>query len=41
MLREAGQLGTGEIVEMLGMKRPAVLRRLKGLEEAGLIEWSG
>lgn len=41
MLRQAGQLGTGEIVEMLGMKRPAVLRRLKGLEEAGLIEWSG
>jgi predicted transcriptional regulator len=23
------------------MKRPAVLRRLKALEEAGLIEWSG
>jgi hypothetical protein len=31
----------GPAASMLGMKRPAVLRWLKGLEEAGLIEWSG
>ncbi len=41
MLRQAGQMGTGEIVEGVGMKRPAVLRRLRALEEARLIEWSG
>lgn len=33
------EVGDREVEE--GMKGPAVLRRLKALEEAGLIEWSG
>jgi ATP-dependent DNA helicase RecG len=41
ILRKAGQLGTGEIADAMEMGRPAVIRRLKALEEAGLIEWSG
>ncbi|MGH9893037.1 MAG: ATP-binding protein, partial [bacterium] len=41
ILGEAGQLGTGEIADALGMGRPAVIRRLKALEEAKLVEWVG
>jgi ATP-dependent DNA helicase RecG len=41
ILRKAGQLGTGEIADAIDMGRPGVIRRLKALEEAGLIEWSG
>lgn len=41
ILREAGELGTGEIADALGMGRPAVIRRLKALEEANLVEWVG
>ncbi|MEO8293706.1 MAG: helix-turn-helix domain-containing protein, partial [Actinomycetota bacterium] len=41
ILREAGQLGTGEIADALDMARPSVIRRLKALQEAELIEWSG
>jgi ATP-dependent DNA helicase RecG len=40
-LREAGRLSTGDIVELLPMSRPAALRRLHALEDAGLIEWFG
>lgn len=41
ILRTAGQLGTGEIVDAIDMGRPSVIRRLRALEEAGLIDWSG
>lgn len=40
-LREAGRLGTGEVAELLGLSRPAVVRRLASLQEAGLIERVG
>ncbi len=41
LLRQAGQGKTGELVRDSGMSRPTVLRLLKGLEEAGLVEWVG
>ncbi|MGH8936129.1 MAG: ATP-binding protein [Acidimicrobiia bacterium] len=41
ILREAGELGTGQIAEALAMARPAVIRRLNALKEAGLVEWVG
>jgi ATP-dependent DNA helicase RecG len=41
ILRQAGQLGTGEIADALNMGRPAVIRRLKALQDVDLIEWSG
>jgi ATP-dependent DNA helicase RecG len=37
----ATPLGTGEIVEILGLSRPSVLYRLRALEGAGLIKWRG
>lgn len=40
-LREAGRLSTGEIEEILGMRRPAVRRRLRELADVGLIVWVG
>lgn len=40
-LREAGRLGTGEIGQLLGLSRPAVVRRLATLQDLGLIEWVG
>lgn len=40
-LREAGRLSTGEIEEILGMRRPAVRRRLRELADVGLIAWVG
>ena len=41
LLRQAGQAGTGELVQELGLSRPTVLRILRTLEAAGLIEWVG
>ena len=35
------QLGTGDIAEVLGMSRPALVKRLRALEEEGLIRWHG
>lgn len=40
-LREAERLSTGEIVDLLGMGRPATIRRLTALRDAGLVEWVG
>jgi DNA-binding Lrp family transcriptional regulator len=40
-LRDAGRLGTGEIVEATGRSRPWVLGRLRQLEEAEMIERIG
>jgi ATP-dependent DNA helicase RecG len=41
-IRTAGTpLGTGDLVELLGLSRPATLLRLKALEESNLIRWVG
>ncbi len=40
-LREAGRLSTGEVAEVLGLSRPATIRRLESLRDEGLIEWVG
>jgi len=40
-LRDAGRLSTGEVEEILGMRRPAVRRRLRELADVGLITWVG
>jgi ATP-dependent DNA helicase RecG len=42
LLRAARRdLGTGEIVELLGMSRPAIRMRLEALAAEGLIRWIG
>ena len=41
LLREGGPAGTGELVDQTGTSRPTILRRLRSLEEAGLVEWVG
>lgn len=40
-LRASDRLSTGEIAELLGISRPAAIRRLRMLEGEGLIEWVG
>lgn len=40
-LRESGQLSTGEVAELIGIARPATIRRLQALRKAGVIEWFG
>ena len=40
-LREADRLSTGEIAELLGISRPAAIRRLRAIEREGLVEWVG
>jgi ATP-dependent DNA helicase RecG len=40
-LRRAGRLSTGEVAEILGLSRPATIRRLDALKGEGLIEWVG
>jgi ATP-dependent DNA helicase RecG len=37
----SGPMGTGEIAEALGVSRPAAIRRLRALEDAGLVRWLG
>lgn len=42
LLRSAGSpIGTGEIAAALGLSRPVVIRRLRALEQAGLVRWTG
>ena len=40
-VREAGRLSTGELVELSGLSRPVVIRQLKGLQDAGILDWVG
>jgi ATP-dependent DNA helicase RecG len=40
-LREAGRLSTGELQEVVGLARPATIRRLDALRDAGVVEWVG
>ncbi|MBA2312690.1 MAG: putative DNA binding domain-containing protein [Actinobacteria bacterium] len=41
VLREAGPLSTGDLVEVTGMSRPSVIRRMNILRDTGLVGWSG
>lgn len=41
LLRSAGPLRTGDLCGALGLSRPAVLRRLSRLQDAGLVDWAG
>lgn len=41
LLREEGSTGTGELVARTGTSRPTLLRRLRALQDAGLVEWVG
>lgn len=40
-LRESQRLSTGEIEDRIGLTRPATLKRLTRMRDAGLIEWVG
>jgi len=40
-LREAGRLGTGDLLQVMGVTRPVALRRLDTLKDLGLIQWTG
>ena len=40
-LRDAGELSTGEIAEAIGMSRVTASNRLKKLQQAGLVIWTG
>ena len=41
IVRDAGRVSTGDLVEATGKSRPAVLQQLKALEKAGLLTWTG
>lgn len=41
LLRSGGPLSTGDISEEIGMSRPATLSRMRALEQAQLVRWSG
>lgn len=41
LIHEAGRLGTGDLADAVDLSRPAVLKRLKTLEQAGLVRWVG
>lgn len=41
IVRENGRASTGDIVEATGRSRPVVIRQLKALQEAGVLDWIG
>lgn len=41
LIRNAGGLSTGDVADVLGLSKPATLRRLHALRDAGLIDWVG
>jgi ATP-dependent DNA helicase RecG len=41
LLREAGRVGTGDLVEATQLSRPVVLRQLQALQRARMITWVG
>ena len=41
LLRAHGQLSTGAVAEALGVSRPVAGRRLRVLQDAGLVDWTG
>jgi len=40
-IREGGRVSTGELVEAAGRSRPVVIRQLRALQEASVINWVG
>lgn len=40
-LRQAGRLSTGDAADLVEMSRPATLKRLRALEEEGVVRWAG
>lgn len=40
-LREAERLSTGDLAELIGVARPTVLRYMRSLQEANIVEWVG
>ncbi len=40
-IRQAGRISTGELTDGSGTSRPVVIRQLKALQNAGVIEWVG
>ena len=40
-LREAGGLSTGEVATLLDVSPPTALKRLRAMQAAGLVAWSG
>jgi ATP-dependent DNA helicase RecG len=41
IVREAGRISTGDLVEASGASRPVVVRQLNALKDVGLVEWIG
>lgn len=41
IVREAGRISTGDLVEASGYSRPVVVKQLNALRDVGLIEWIG
>ncbi len=41
LVREGGRVSTGDLVDATGRSRPVVIRYLKALQEARIIEWVG
>jgi ATP-dependent DNA helicase RecG len=41
LIRENGRLSTGDLTDATGRSRPVIIRQLKALREAGIIEWVG
>ncbi len=41
LVRQTGRLSTGEIIAASGLSRPVVIRQLKSLQEAGILERHG
>lgn len=41
LIREGGRLSTGDLTDTAGRSRPVVIRQLKALQDAGIIEWVG
>lgn len=41
LVREAGRISTGDLVQASGYSRPVVVKQLNALRDVGLIEWIG
>ncbi len=41
LLREAGDLSTGDVLAALEVSRPSAISLLRAMEAAGLVEWVG
>jgi ATP-dependent DNA helicase RecG len=41
VIRESGRVSTGDVVALTGRSRPTVIRQLRALQHAGVIEWRG